>query len=259
MARNGARISAAGSLLAPRRRSSLPRSRTNPAITARKLSSPRASKHLGRARVVAGRQADEVPVHRRFEQCVGLAIVEHTEAGLDPGLDREPPQQRLGEGVDSLDVDPARRLEYPREQPPGQRHLRLIRVLTGEAEQRLAELFIAERDPSFERFADPVGHLRSGGLGKGQREDLAGLHPLRAAGPASGWSAPGSFQSRRRPPPMPSPADRPRGAGPRSPCGSPLAGRGRRSPDPRAGLTGWRGQSLPTLRPSHSSCRARWM
>ena len=59
-------------------------------------------------------EADEVPVHRRFEQCGGLAIVEHTEAGLDPGLDRKPPQQRLGEGVDGLDVEPARRLQHPR-------------------------------------------------------------------------------------------------------------------------------------------------
>ena len=137
-----------------------------------------------------------MPVHRRFEQCGGLAIVEHTEAGLDPGLDREPPQQRLGEGVDGLDVEPARRLQHPREQPPRQCHLRLIRVLTGEAEQRLVELFIAERDPGFERFADPVGHLGSGGLGKGQREDLAGLHPLeqqgqQAVGQHPGLASPG--------------------------------------------------------------------
>ena len=159
--------------------------------------------HLGGTRVVAGGEADQVPVHRRFEQRGGLAVVEHAEAGLDPGLDREPPEQRLGKGVDGLNVEPARRLQHPREQPPCQRHLRLIGVLTGEAEQRLVEPFVAERDPGFQRLADPVGHLGGGSLGEGQREDLAGLHAFeqqgqQAVGQHPGLAGPGGGRHPRR-------------------------------------------------------------
>ncbi len=101
-----ASLAASGPPSSAWRRSSPPRSRR------RRFS---ASRH--RARRMQRRQRQDVLL-RRGQQLGRRAVVQHLEARRDIGLEREEMQQPLAEGVDGLDLQPARRLDGAGEEPP---------------------------------------------------------------------------------------------------------------------------------------------
>ncbi len=54
----------------------------------------------------------------RVDHQCALTLVDHLEARRDARLQWEPPEQSVAERMDRLDLQPARRLQRPREQPP---------------------------------------------------------------------------------------------------------------------------------------------
>ena len=129
------------------RRTARPRRDSGPAAAAFITSSRRGRAHRGR-RIV---QDGELARHVRLE---GKLV-----------------QQPLAEGVDRLDLQPARRLQRPGEEPP-----RLAQLLPGgrapfELGDRRRELGLVEHRPFAERAEDAARHLRGGDLGEGQAED----------------------------------------------------------------------------------------
>jgi hypothetical protein len=72
--------------------------------------------------------------------------------------------------MDRLDAQPARRVEYPREQPPGL----LAGAGTDIFTQRLqvgGKVGVGHPHPRRKPGADAVGHFGRTGLGKGQAQD----------------------------------------------------------------------------------------
>ena len=105
------------------------------------------------------------PLQRRLG-----AALERAEAGRQPRLDREPRQQRLAEGVNRLDRQPARRIQHPREQRARLRHCRLV-VRLAQREQLFAQRRIGHPHPGGEARLHPLRHLGRARLGEGEAED----------------------------------------------------------------------------------------
>jgi hypothetical protein len=105
------------------------------------------------------------------------AVVHHLEARRDPGLQREAPQQLLAEGVDGLDLQPARRLQRLGEQAPGLGQLAMAetgRVAALQRAQLLAQLDVGGDAPLAQSLEQPPLHLGGGGLGVGHAQDRLG-------------------------------------------------------------------------------------
>ena len=119
---------------------------------------------------------------RLVRQGQGRLVLQHGEAGGDLGFDREAPQQLLAEGVDGLNLQPARRLQRLGEQPPrlrqlGARHGRGVpRLQIG---QRAGQVGVVHHRPGPEPVEQPRLHLRRRRLGVGDAQDLAGLDLLQ--------------------------------------------------------------------------------
>ncbi len=113
------------------------------------------------------------PVEHLLAQRAGLAVLEHREARGDAGLEREAAQQRLAEGVDRLDLQPAGSFERAGEEGAGGGELGGRDGVGGLAElgERAAERGVVEHRPAAEGAEQAVLHLGRGGLGVGEAED----------------------------------------------------------------------------------------
>ena len=77
----------------------------------------------------------------------------------DVGLERELVQQPLAEGVDGLDLQPARRLQGAREEPAGPASSRGVGRRPSIVGELAGELGIGQRRPVGEAFEDALRHL----------------------------------------------------------------------------------------------------
>ena len=125
-------------------------------------------------RAAARRTSKRAPPCRLGE--IGrLALVEHLEVPGDIGLEGELLQQALAEGVDGLDLQPARRLQGAGEEPPRSSQLVLARPAAFDLRDGAGERLVGQHRPAAEALEDPARHLRRGGLGEGEAEDTARL------------------------------------------------------------------------------------
>ena len=108
----------------------------------------------------------------RRHHFLGVAFVEHRKMRRDAGLERESAEQRLAEGVNGLDVQPAGGVEDAGEELPGAHPLSLVRRSPEQIEQIPFEVSIGGRGPFAELPGDPIIHFRRRGLGEGQAEDF---------------------------------------------------------------------------------------
>ncbi len=167
-----------------------------------------------------------------------LALVHQLEMRRDAGLDREAPQQRLAEGVDGLDLEPARRVEHAREKLPRQGEVALVRRALQQLADRLAQRAVLGHGPLGEALAEAVRHLGRGGAGESEAEDFG----RRAAAEQQGQDAVGQHLGL---------AGAGRGADP----GRDAAIRGQRL---GAIGIGRHSSSSPSPGTDHSLIRARW-
>ena len=133
---------------------------------------------------------------RRFGERRRVAFFEHLEMAGDVRLERELVEEPFAEGVDGLDLQPARRLQGAREKPAGAGELALIGLPPLDLEKLAGELRIAHGRPAGEAFEDAGRHLRRRRLGEGQAEDAAGVgageeEPDDAAGKHEGLAGAG--------------------------------------------------------------------
>ena len=134
-----------------------------------------------------GRGASQNGAPRRIGERVGVALVEHLEVSGDIRLERELVEEPFAEGVDRLDLQPARRLEGPGEEAARFGELGRVRPLALHLGDLLAERRVGKRRPFAEPVEDPLRHLGRRRLGEGEAEDAAGIgageqeadHPLR--------------------------------------------------------------------------------
>ncbi len=119
-----------------------------------------------------GFQGGERAVARLLDQLPGLAFVDHLEVRRDIGLEWEELQKPLAEGVQGLDLEPARRLDRAGEQLS--RELELGRTgLPGAAlDDRRGQRLVIEARPVGQRLENAARHVGGGGLGEGEAEDL---------------------------------------------------------------------------------------
>ncbi len=80
-------------------------------------------------------------------------------------------EQPLAEGVDRQDLQPARRLDGAREQPPRRRHALGEGANAVDLRDLPGEVAVIERHPPAENLEDPVRHVGGRSLGEGQRQD----------------------------------------------------------------------------------------
>ncbi len=121
--------------------------------------------------VVGGERVEHLGAER-----AGLAVLQHGELGGDARLEREAAEQRLAEGVDGLDLQPARGLERTGEQGAGAGELGgWDRRGLAEGVEGVLQRGVVEHRPGAEGPEQPVLHLGRGGLGVGEAEDLLRL------------------------------------------------------------------------------------
>ncbi len=119
-------------------------------------------------------RAGENVVARLGHQLGGPALVEHPEMRRQPRLERESAQKRLAEGVNGVDLEPARRIQHA-----GEESTRLgeaIGVRPGAAQRlqlRREPVVVLDR-PLAQAVGKPDRHLLGGGLGEGETQE-----PLR--------------------------------------------------------------------------------
>ena len=109
---------------------------------------------------------------------VRAPVLGDLETRRNPGLEREPPQQRVAKRVDGLNLQPARCLERTREQPPCLREKFRLgnRVgLTRQFGQTLGKRRVVQHRPLTQQQEQPRLHLGSSCLGIGQAKDLLRL------------------------------------------------------------------------------------
>ena len=99
-----------------------------------------------------GQAAAQLAVDQFVEERVGLRLVEHMEAGIEPGLDGVRPQQRAAEGMDRADPG---RVQFADQAEP------MIDLASGRVEQ-----------PPVAGGADAVAHLPCRPLGEGDGRQL---------------------------------------------------------------------------------------
>ena len=126
---------------------------------------------LGHA--VRGRaQRRERPVARLEHEEASLVLVDDLEMRRDIGLERKQPQQTLGEGMQRLNLEPARRLDRAGEQLPRESELRRAWRRRTAFDDRLREGLVRKARPSGELGEDTLGHVGRRGLCVGQAQDL---------------------------------------------------------------------------------------
>ena len=134
-----------------------------------------------------------------------VALVEHLEMAGDVRLEGKLVQQPLAEGVDGLDLQPARRFQRAGEEPARAR--RAVAASGGVAldlGDLRGERGVGQRRPAGELVEDALRHLGGGRLGEGQAEDARRDRRRRAAGGSRGATGRRSCPSRHWPTPRPS-------------------------------------------------------
>ena len=183
---------------------------------------------------------------RRMRQGDGRLVLQNLESGRHPGLDREAPQQLFAEGVDGLDLQPARRLQRAGEQAAGVGQvgrLQAGRVAAVELDQIAGQFGVIHDGPAAQLLEQPRLHLGGGGLGVGDAQDLGRSrllqqqpgHPVHEGGGLARAGVGGD-------------EDRAAGIG-----GGPLVGAGLFE-----GREGHSGASSSPPTTCHSQTRARW-
>ena len=104
---------------------------------------------------------------RLGQRILGVAVLDQFEIGRQPGLQREPAQQRLAERVDGADPHPARQVQHAREKRP--------RILPGgpggngiEVAQPRIECIVVEAHPLAERSVEADRHFGCRRFGEGE-------------------------------------------------------------------------------------------
>ena len=100
------------------------------------------------------------------------ALLQHLEARRDIRLERKLMQQPRAERMNGLHLQPARRVERLREQPPRTRALRRVRRAAFDLGNLVVELRVGERRPACQRLEHAVRHVGGRRLGVGEAEDL---------------------------------------------------------------------------------------
>ena len=137
--------------------------------------------------------------HRIAGPAQGLspgAFVHHPEMRIDPGFQRKTAEHGLAEGVDGLDLHPARRVEHFEKQRPRPGHGVGIGRCFEKRRQRVFELGVGQNRPAAERGENPVGHLGRRRAGEGEGEDArrrraAEQQPQHPVGEHLGLAGPG--------------------------------------------------------------------
>ena len=106
------------------------------------------------AKRAAARRTSKRAPSRRLGKIGRLALVEHLEMPGDIGLERELLQQALAEGMDGLDLQPARRLQGAGEEPPRQRQFVLARPAAFDRFDLAGELLVGQHRPRAEALED---------------------------------------------------------------------------------------------------------
>ena len=101
----------------------------------------------------------------------GSTVVEHREMTGNIGFERKLVQQRFAEGVDRLNLQPARRFQCPGKQAPRFLAFQEIRPLALDRRNPVIQRLVIERHPFGQSFEDAVGHFRRSSLGIGQAEN----------------------------------------------------------------------------------------
>ena len=96
----------------------------------------------------AALSAASAAVARLEHEEASLALVDDLEMRRDIGLERKEPQQPLGEGVQRLDLEPARRLDRAGEQLPSESELRRAWRRRAAVDDRLRQGLVVEARPS---------------------------------------------------------------------------------------------------------------
>ncbi len=117
--------------------------------------------------------ADHV-VDRFAHQLARACLVEDGEARGDAGFERKALQQALGEGVNGLNGEPARRFRRAREERARARHLGCVGLAVQECEQGRLERIVRQHHPLGQAVKDTLRHLGGGGLRVGEAEDALG-------------------------------------------------------------------------------------
>ena len=132
---------------------------------------PRHQVELGHA--LRGRaQRRERPVARVEHEEASLVLIDDLEMRRDIGLERKKPEQPLGEGVQRLNLEPARRLDRAGEQLPRKGELRRARRSRAAFDDRLRKGLVRKARPPGELGEDALGHVGRRRLGVGEAQDL---------------------------------------------------------------------------------------
>ena len=118
-----------------------------------------------RQRVLAGEHGERL----------GVALVEHLEMAGDIGLEGELVEEALAEGVDGLDLQPARRLQRAGEEPPRVGERRLVGRRCSISWIAAASLASGSVVHLAEDVEDALRHLGGGGLVKVRQRMRAGI------------------------------------------------------------------------------------
>ena len=109
-------------------------------------------------------------------------VVQHLKARIDAGLHRKAPQQLFAEGMQGLDLQPARRLQRAGEQAARARQVVGSEGVGGRGvklRKGAGQLRIVHHRPFAKAGKQPALHLRGGGLGVGDAQDLGRLRALQ--------------------------------------------------------------------------------
>ena len=111
-------------------------------------------------------------IARLGEQPLRFAFVDDLEMRRDVGLERKEPQQSLGEGVQRLDLESARRLDGAREQLPGKGEILRPRRRRAAVDDRFRQGVVVEARPLGELAENALRHIGGRRLGVSEAQDL---------------------------------------------------------------------------------------
>ncbi len=126
---------------------------------------------LGQFRVAGGGARNHVAARGGEQRRLHLRV-EHFEMGRNVGLQRKLVQHRFAEGVDGLDLQPARCFQRLGEQAPRPAHGVAIGPATVQRLDPRRQFRVAKRRPFRQCRKHPVRHVGCGGAGVGQAQDL---------------------------------------------------------------------------------------
>ncbi len=125
----------------------------------------------------AAQAGGEHGLARLLQHAVALVLLQHLEIERHLRLVREAVEDRLAEGVDGLDAQPAWRFERMGEQRAGAQQHAAGWWSAAQLRQVVDQFGLGGQRPLAEPLADAAAHLGSRRLGVGEAEDFLRLHP----------------------------------------------------------------------------------